>query len=182
MSDPNPITDAFADAMTPEMLAAVIRRQVKIAIDSTSDPKHASAAAATILKAVAQVQQDEQRAAKQHVEIINRDKPAKDLNLISRAITNDWSIPSDVMDDLPEILADVARTGDARARVAAARVLVAMNAQNRKTNPSPTVSRHRVLDINPNLPATEEEFAERKRAALARIARIGDDTSGLAAG
>ena len=182
MDEPKPISEGISGAMTPEMLTAVIRRQMKIAIDSTSDPKHASAAAATILKAVAQVQQDEQRAAKQSTEIINREKPAKDLNLISRAITNDWAIPSDVMEDLPEILADVARTGDMRARVAAARVLVAMNAQNRKANPSPTVSRHRVVDINPNPPATEEEFAERKRLALARIARISDDTSGSVAG
>jgi len=104
-------------------------------------------------------------------ELIDPKRAARDCNLINRAVTNGWSIPAEIMADLPQLLDEVVRNGDPRAKVAAARVLVSMASQNQKAKPAPV---KRIKHIH-TVSQTEESIDDRKRRLAERIAGLGDD-------
>jgi hypothetical protein len=64
--------------------------------------------------------------------IIDPEKPSKDLKLLGRAVREGWQIPPALMEGLPKLLARlVIESGDDRVKINAAKVLVAMAAQDK---------------------------------------------------
>ena len=112
-------------------------------------------------------------------ELIDPKRAARDCNQINRAIVDGWDIPPAVMAELPELLAEVARNGDARAKVAAARVLVSMASQNQKSKPAPVKRIKHIHQVNP---VTEADIEQRKRQLSERVNRLSDNAGGTGAG
>lgn len=63
--------------------------------------------------------------------LIDERTPGKDIALIQKAVRQGWNIPQDVLEQLPAEMWDIAKDKerDDRPRIAAAKVLLAMNAQ-----------------------------------------------------
>lgn len=63
--------------------------------------------------------------------LIDERTPGKDLKLIQAAIKKGWKIPDEVLEQLPTEMWEIAKDKlrDDRPRIAAAKVLLAMNAQ-----------------------------------------------------
>jgi hypothetical protein len=108
-------------------------------------------------------------------ELIDPKRAVRDCSLINRAVTNGWNIPAEIMEELPQLLANVARNGDARAKVAAARVLVAMAQQNQKAKPAPV---KRIKHVHTLKPITENSVEEHKRILAQRIAGLSNNAGG----
>ncbi|NBW11022.1 MAG: hypothetical protein EBR82_23625 [Caulobacteraceae bacterium] len=73
-------------------------------------------------------------------EIIDPNKPSPDIKLISRAVREGWQIPPALMSVLPNVLAKLAlSSNDDRVRINAAKVLVAMAAQDKPRQVEVTV-------------------------------------------
>ena len=67
--------------------------------------------------------------------------PGKDLRLIQQALHNGWEIRPEALKRIPdEMIRLVITSEDDRARVNAAKVLVAMMAQNKPTQPTTQVN------------------------------------------
>lgn len=106
------------------------------------------------------------------MELLAGSRKRSDIRMIQTAIANGWQIPADVMSELPETLANLTRDADARTQVAAARVLVAMNAQNQKQSPSLVAHAH----VHKHEIEQGGDAFERRKARMAlRIARLSDD-------
>lgn len=104
------------------------------------------------------------------MELLAGSRKRGDIRMIRTAIANGWNIPADVMNELPETMANLTRDADARTQVAAARVLVAMNAQNQKQSPALVAHAHvHKHEIG------GETFEQRKERIAQRIAQLGDD-------
>lgn len=110
--------------------------------------------------------------------LIDPKHATSEVNLLGRAIKNGWPIRPEIMAQLPEILANVALTGDSRAKVAAARVLVAMHSQNQKSKPI----KKKVTHVHELGPKAEASFDERRRAIDERLAGLGEDAGRTGAG
>lgn len=106
------------------------------------------------------------------MELLAGQRKRSDIRMIQTAIANGWNIPADVMNELPETMANLTRDADARTQVAAARVLVAMNAQNQKQSPSLVAHAH---VHKHEIEQGGETFEQRKERIAARIAQLGDD-------
>jgi hypothetical protein len=89
-----------------------------------------------------------------------------DLRMLQSAIRKGWAIPDHVYEKAGVVIAQILAKGSNREKVAAARVLIAMNEQN---NPSPVLVAHQHI----HQVATEETALEQKRRELSgRIARL----------
>ena len=94
-----------------------------------------------------------------------------DARMVAMAIKRGWKIPDSILDSLPSVLVKLVVTSDDdRTRLGAAKVLVAMKAQNDKTAPQPTRNVRHVHTVEP---ITESNFAERKRLLIERANRSG---------
>ena len=91
-----------------------------------------------------------------------------DLRQIETAIRKGWTIPEQVFEKAGIVISQILSKGTAREKVAAARVLIAMNEQN---NPQPVLVAHQhIHQVTSN---TTESDVERKRRELSgRIARL----------
>ena len=91
-----------------------------------------------------------------------------DLRQIETAIRKGWTIPEQVFEKAGLVISQILSKGTAREKVAAARVLIAMNEQN---NPQPVLVAHQ--HIHQVASNTTESDVERKRRELSgRIARL----------
>jgi hypothetical protein len=91
-----------------------------------------------------------------------------DLRQIETAIRKGWTIPEQVFEKAGIVISQILSKGTAREKVAAARVLIAMNEQN---NPQPVLVAHQ--HIHQVASNTTESDVERKRRELSgRIARL----------
>ena len=91
-----------------------------------------------------------------------------DLRQIETAIRKGWAIPEQVFEKAGLVISQILSKGTAREKVAAARVLIAMNEQN---NPQPVLVAHQ--HIHQVASNTTESDVERKRRELSgRIARL----------
>lgn len=91
-----------------------------------------------------------------------------DLRQIETAIRKGWAIPEQVFEKAGLVISQILTKGTAREKVAAARVLIAMNEQN---NPQPVLVAHQ--HIHSVASNTTESDVERKRRELSgRIARL----------
>ena len=91
-----------------------------------------------------------------------------DLKRIEQALRNNWEMPEQVFRSLPDQLVNIVTNGSPREQIAAARVLVAMHAQNTAAQ-TRTVAHAHVHRVE----ATNDSTAGDRRAALAaRIARL----------
>lgn len=63
--------------------------------------------------------------------LIDERTPGRDIKIVQTAIKKGWSIPDEVLEQLPAEMWDIAKDKerDDRPRIAAAKVLLAMNAQ-----------------------------------------------------
>ena len=72
---------------------------------------------------------------------IDERTPGKDLRLLQQALHNGWEIRPEALKRIPdEMIKLVIQSGDDRARVNAAKVLVQMMAQNKPTQPTTQVN------------------------------------------
>lgn len=91
-----------------------------------------------------------------------------DVRRIEQALRKNWQIPEAVYVGLPQKMARIVVEGSPREQVAAARVLIAMQAQNDAAQ-TKTVAHAHVHRVE----ATNDSTAGDRRAALAaRIARL----------
>jgi hypothetical protein len=92
-----------------------------------------------------------------------------DLRQMESAIRKGWQIPDALFERAGIVIGQILSKGTNREKVAAARVLIAMNEQN---NPTPVVVAHQHLHVAAQAPV--ESDIDQKRSELAgRIARLG---------
>lgn len=101
--------------------------------------------------------------------LADRASSVKDIRLIGSAIRNGWDIPDETRQALPKVLSDMAMdsTEDPKARIAAARVLVAMHGQNQRDSGIRTdISHHHVHELGQ---ITADNLEQRKAEIASRI-------------
>lgn len=109
-------------------------------------------------------------------EIIDPNHQSRDVRLVASAIRRGWNIPQAIMDALPAKMAEIVETSDdERSQVAAAKVLVAMHAQNQKDKPVTRKVRH-LHQLGPAVPVTEDNLEQRRAFLLSRLTELGDDS------
>ena len=94
-----------------------------------------------------------------------------DLRMIGMAIRRGWKIPETIMEQLPEVLANLAtKSEDDRTRIGAARVLVAMHGQNQNEEPvTKYVEHHHAHELGPVTGETIDERRARLHQQLDRL-------------
>ena len=91
----------------------------------------------------------------------------------------DWVIPDSVYETLPAVASEILVSGEPKEQIAAGRLLVSMNAQNQKNNPTPKKVLHKHKHtVSPVGPVTEENLEERRRLNLERLASGRQNTGG----
>lgn len=97
----------------------------------------------------------------------------QDLQMIGRAVRNNWDIPAHVLESLPAEVAEIIGTAkDPRTRIAAAKVLVAMFGQNQKAKPVTQRVKH--THTLKQTPVTDD-MDERRSSLLKRLGENGED-------
>ena len=99
----------------------------------------------------------------------DRASSVKDIRLIGSAIRNGWDIPDETRQALPKVLSDMALDAmeDPKARIAAARVLVAMHGQNQRDSSIGTGVTHRHVHELGQI--TADNLEQRKAEIASRI-------------
>jgi|LauGreDrversion4_2_1035121.scaffolds.fasta_scaffold1090645_2 hypothetical protein len=92
-----------------------------------------------------------------------------DLRQMESAIRKGWQIPDALFERAGIVIGQILSKGTNREKVAAARVLIAMNEQN---NPTPVVVAHQHLHVAAQAPV-ESDIDQKRRELAGRIARLG---------
>ncbi len=92
-----------------------------------------------------------------------------DLRQMESAIRKGWQIPDALFERAGIVIGQILSKGTNREKVAAARVLIAMNEQN---NPTPVVVAHQHLHVAAQAPV-ETDLEQKRRELANRIARLG---------
>ena len=100
------------------------------------------------------------------------DLPAKrgDLKRYEQAIRHGWEMPDGIYRALPIVLAKILKDGTPREKVAAARVMVQLQAQNNADQPRLSMVAHK--HQHEVLPVAAGDLNDRRRELLARVAAI----------
>ena len=92
-----------------------------------------------------------------------------DLQMIQTAIRKGWAIPDHIYEKAGLVISQILAKGTNREKVAAARVLIAMNEQN---NPSPVLVAHQHIHQVKADSTTETAIEQKRRELSGRIARL----------
>jgi hypothetical protein len=91
-----------------------------------------------------------------------------DLRQIESAIRKGWQIPDQLFEKAGLVIGQILSKGSNREKVAAARVLIAMNEQN---SPTPVLVAHQHIHMTGDKPETALE--QKRRELSDRIAKLG---------
>ena len=94
-----------------------------------------------------------------------------DIKRLEQAFRNQWEMPETIWRAVPQIMAKIIGTGTPRERVAAARVLVAMQSQNNPPQPKMSFVAHQHKHEAPQ-PVNASNMDERRRQLRSRIDRL----------
>lgn len=100
-------------------------------------------------------------------ELIDPHHSRRDLKRIESAVQRGWVIPESLYENLARHLAQIVARGRDREKIAAARVLVAMNDSNSRNRPTPVTPPSLVIDLGPVTEHNVEQHRARRLAGLA---------------
>lgn len=92
-----------------------------------------------------------------------------DLQMLQTAIRKGWAIPDHIYEKAGLVISQILAKGTNREKVAAARVLIAMNEQN---NPQPVLVAHQHIHQVKADNTTETAIEQKRRELSGRIARL----------
>jgi hypothetical protein len=100
-------------------------------------------------------------------------RATSECNQIARTLKSGSSVPQEIIELLPEVMADILLKGDTRSKVAAGRVLHAIRVHEDKRKPTTQQPiRHEHIVI------TEQNFERCREIALSRLNEIGQKPDG----
>lgn len=98
-------------------------------------------------------------------------RATSECNQIARVLKSGSSVPQEIIELLPEVMADILINGDTRSKVAAGRVLHAIRVHEDKQKPKAVQPiRHEHVVI------TEDNFERCREIALSRLGEIGQES------
>lgn len=100
-------------------------------------------------------------------DLIDPHHTRRDLRRLESAVQRGWVIPETLYENLARHLAQIVARGRDREKIAAARVLVAMNDSNSRNRPTPVMASSIVIDLGP---VTEHNVEQHRASRLAGLA------------
>jgi len=103
----------------------------------------------------------------------------QDLRIVEQSIKRGWKIPEAALETLPEKIAAMAlKSRDPRVRIAASRVLLAMNAQNIAQEKPAPIAQAPNVNVQVNIDADARRDRIREIAERIRTERIAVEPAG----